>query len=908
MSGLEELTQRNYLKESSQFRNLNPDNFGNHGILKLGATTFHTLNKFLDIDISEADHFTPKYWVKPSNVGLSKPDDLIVHGRSIIAVIERKSPNVLSGGIERRKGLEQLQTYLLTSKAKLGILTDGKKTIWIHNNDIKRKSEIKIITENGVFCTRDLNPTNLEYVISKLNHITDEVSSPPSVDPGHLARSIWQDVYIATRQDPEKCFQTFVELFMYKLMCDYDLLPNNFRINNLIIDPVQFKSTYGTSQIEYYFNIIRPSIKKTLFVPMNTSLILSGLARQNMDYITTKNIIPTLDTNAGKTSVIDGHAFLIQPVDYNSAFIGILKKLNSLPHITHLEAGFKSRVYEQFLRRDPNTSKVTGKYFTPRNVVKAIVQMADISQLHPDGIICDPACGVGGFITESYLELVRSGISNYKEDSHGRIIIERKFVGLEVLEDVVCLAKANMLLHCIELYSSFSDTGKQNFTQLLGDIFVHCHEDRTLGSLKHPCSEKFDLVMANPPYIVSGTQNVTTKIREAGLTSYYDAGGSGLESRFLNWIINSLKRGGRAFVVLPKSMLARVNNKFKSWIRDKCIIDALIYLPERSFYTTPNPTYILVVTRKQNDDFVQTDPVFCYYIRDIGETRDTQRNPIRNDLIEMVDEFKLFKANKSNYMSTNNFCKVINITSLDPTLRWDIDYLWTPQELSELGVIDTNTLPCDAIIKELESVKQDMISAKQAIGELITSVEKYTSINLGDTHHFKIYRGNRITNQECKDHPGDIPVVSSGRHESSYLGTISESYLHSKGLSIFNGSSHNIMTVGATGAVGAVHMRRETKWFLHDDALAVEVIDGNLVPEYVRYALQHSIDVAKFEYTAKLYAERLKALDIEVPLNSDGNLDRNMQNKIAKAYEEKESVENTLKRLAAHLQSISVEF
>jgi hypothetical protein len=45
--------------------------------------------------------------------------------------------------------------------------------------------------------------------------------------------------------------------------------------------------------------------------------------------------------------------------------VGILRKVDALPHITHLDPDFKSRVYERFLRGDPNTSKVTGKYFTP---------------------------------------------------------------------------------------------------------------------------------------------------------------------------------------------------------------------------------------------------------------------------------------------------------------------------------------------------------------------------------------------------------------------------------------------------------------------------------------------------------------------------------------------------------------
>jgi len=116
------------------------------------------------------------------------------------------------------------------------------------------------------------------------------------------------------------------------------------------------------------------------------------------------------------------------------------------------------------------------------------------------------------------------------------------------------------------------------------------------------------------------------------------------------------------------------------------------------------------------------------------------------------------------------------------------------------------------------------------------------------------------------------------------------------------------MTVGATGAVGVVQMRRETKWFLHDDALAIEVLDSHLVPEYVRYVLQHAINIGRFEYTAKLYSERLKGLNIEIPLDESGSFDMYMQDKIAKAYGKRELVEQLLKEVAIHLQNVKVEF
>ncbi len=213
MTGIEELIKRGYLdSRKPSVRQLKPDEFGSYGILKLGDTTFSTLKIYLDIDLAEANNYNPTLWNKPAKIGSARPDTLVVQGHSVIAIVEHKSLGELSGSTERRKGLEQLQTYMLVTKAKLGVLTDGSFTRWIHNLDPKRKFIVKTITENSLFCGRDFNAKNVEFVIQKLDHLTDEVSSPPSFDPSVLARSIWQDVYIATRQDPEKCFQTWLML------------------------------------------------------------------------------------------------------------------------------------------------------------------------------------------------------------------------------------------------------------------------------------------------------------------------------------------------------------------------------------------------------------------------------------------------------------------------------------------------------------------------------------------------------------------------------------------------------------------------------------------------------------------------------------------------------------------------
>jgi len=537
---------------------------------------------------------------------------------------------------------------------------------------------------------------------------------------------------------------------------------------------------------------------------------------------------------------------------------------------------------------------------------EAIIRMADVVSLHQEAVICDPSCGVGGFITESLLELERVGKKNYEEAKGGKVQVKRKFVGLEVLQGVVCLAKANLLLHNIETYHGLSSTGRSNFNQLLADVMVHAHEDQALGTLKHPVNKAFDLVMANPPYVVSGTKAVTDKINREGLGDYYSAGGTGLESRFVNWIVNALRPGGRGFIVLPKSMLARVERGVKEYVMKHCFVDALVCLPERSFFTTPSVTYVLAVTKKEDPMAVQTAPVFCYYVRDIGETRDIERRPTRNDLIAMVQEFRAFKVDPASYEPSSDFAKVLPVAGLDPSLRWDIEFLWTPQDLARLGVLDTNVRTYAAVADELQAVKETLAEAEQYVASRSAQPDQTRDLTLSDPDYFEIVRGKRVTTKECEKNPGSIPVVASGRHEDSYLGTISEDYLNEEGHVVYT-PDDNMLSVGATGAVGNVHLRREEKWFLHDDALGIRVVHQDLLPEYVRLALQQAIHVARFDYTAKLYQERLSALEIPVPVKDDGSFDVDLQREMAEAYHRQEEMERELHDVAERLRAVLLE-
>jgi hypothetical protein len=256
LAGHEELVKRNYL-DPSHPTGITPDPFGDElGVLQLGETTLGVLARYLALAPDEADSFVPLIWKKPDDIRTSKPDTLVVRGNSVECVFEHKSPGRIRSKRGQDEALEQLHCYLLATNAKLGVLDDGKTRVWIHNMDPNRKDLVKPVKDQGTLYSSEPTAHAVCSVLRKLDPLADTLTEPKKLAPEHVARSVWQSVYIATRDTPERCFQTFVELFTYKLLSDCSLLPKDLRIERLAIDPDVFERTTGEPAISFYLELI----------------------------------------------------------------------------------------------------------------------------------------------------------------------------------------------------------------------------------------------------------------------------------------------------------------------------------------------------------------------------------------------------------------------------------------------------------------------------------------------------------------------------------------------------------------------------------------------------------------------------------------------------------------------------
>lgn len=213
---------------------------------------------------------------------------------------------------------------------------------------------------------------------------------------------------------------------------------------------------------------------------------------------------------------------------------------------------------------------------------------------------------------------------------------------------------------------------EEKLAKLFNDTFL-LQTNSILGTLAKPVHDQYDLILTNPPYVMSGSSNLKEEIsKDDTLKKYFSVSAMGIEGLFMEWIIRALKPNGKAFIVVPDGIMNRSNDKkLRDFILEQCEIDAVISLPLNTFFTTNKKTYILALTKKAPVmvDGVptlqrQTSPVFTYLCSEIGETRDVYRFDIdQNDLQVASDLFNMFKGAKTSFANTLNMigdkrCKI----------------------------------------------------------------------------------------------------------------------------------------------------------------------------------------------------------------------------------------------------------
>lgn len=865
----EEILQRGYVVNGK----IKGDPYGKYERFELGGTNVGELQSLGYIrDYPQGVDFPFELYnpPKPKN---TRPDGLFCSWNSgaiqILANKENKKPSELNTEQKRKKAFEQgLYSGALVG-SKIAIVTDETQYFYI---DIQASLETKniVLLEERI----SLTPGLLEGLCNRNIGVI--------LDPAQLAEKVWQAIWHATKEEPKACLLTFVEIFILKFLSDNlpsSVLAKSYTFYELSdTDSTTFKSRHGKTQIEYYVQTIRPEIKR-LF-PDKTSINNESIL----------NLLG-LGTIVSPTSIINGFAFLRSSSTnletFNRTFLEILGYFKDFGYLTRIEPEFKMRLYETFLKKSARQQKL-GQFFTPRNVVKSIIRMARLDKLKDGDLVLDPAAGVGGFILEPLID--NFGIQNNISFSKGSPKQRIRFLGLDVDIITHILAKANTLLHLAEFVRDEAVT-VDALNTLMAELFLLVNSNEHLGTLEYPIKNKASVIMTNPPYVTQGSQIYKQEIKNVSglkngldLKDYYDRCGLGLESLFLRYISGALKPGGRAFVIVPYGMLTRSESTMKEKILSECNVLASIALPRNTFFNTAQKTYLLAVEKRHTTADVRPD-VFCAIASSIGESLDARRisTPDENDLQDIAEAFVSWDDDKSIPNTIDNRIKIVNYSEFSASDRWDVVRFWDDAELVGIGERDKE-IDTPEFLSEIKFELQDLVKELATVESNLQSLTQGTTnvVNLGDEHLFTIRRGKRVTRKMCDDNPGNVPVYSGSKIKSRPLGKISIEFAEKNGINIenCNSSGKPIITINANGAVGYCFVRRDV-CVIHDDVMIVDVLSDELDFDFLEGAIRKAVVAGNYEYEAKLY-NRVKELEIAIPVTNSGKFDLEKQKAIAK--------------------------
>lgn len=237
----------------------------------------------------------------------------------------------------------------------------------------------------------------------------------------------------------------------------------------------------------------------------------------------------------------------------------IVDRLSEL-HLLNTESDIKGDAFEYFLKHSVTVGNDLGEYFTPRHIVKLIVELIDPRFQET---VYDPCCGTGGFLIEAFRHISEK----VKKTDATKYTLEKETVYGRELTGTARIAKLNMIL---------AGDGHTNIRQM--------------DSLESPVKDKYSIVLTNFPF--------------SQYTDYGHLYGFDTDSAnpiFLKHAIDACEDGGRIGVVVPEGLLfdeSRSCTKIRRIMTETCKIEAIIALHNFVFRPyTGQPTSILILTK-----------------------------------------------------------------------------------------------------------------------------------------------------------------------------------------------------------------------------------------------------------------------------------------------------------------------
>ena len=248
-------------------------------------------------------------------------------------------------------------------------------------------------------------------------------------------------------------------------------------------------------------------------------------------------------------------------VDTERNFLDVVDKIDNirLANINPQHVFALSGAYEGLLLSMGERNSDGGQFYTPREVVRAMVRVVEPKV---GETVYDPCCGTGGFLAQVY-ENIHSGASAVDLDR----LAEKTFFGREKDPLAYPIGLANLVLHGID----FPHVWHGNSLTGLG-----VHEQLFVGY----APEKFDVILTNPPF--GGKEGPEAQ-------SGFAYKSSSTQVLFLQHVIDRLADGGRAGMIVDEGLLYRTSEtafvQTKRKLLDECDLYSIVSLAPGVFTT-----------------------------------------------------------------------------------------------------------------------------------------------------------------------------------------------------------------------------------------------------------------------------------------------------------------------------------
>lgn len=852
----EELRQKGYLVRGRA----RGEPVGQYEGFSLGATTLEQLRQHGIIPDRSYGRWARR-----------KPDGIVVDRRGSSPVVKFVAEFKDIGGLNSLQrtfdfSAKIAEDYCRPLDCEFGGISDSHRNSWLlvtpdtwrpilREDDYPLDYPINFADSEG----RALLGRTLMRLETTLNKPRAALVPLEAVNPIHLAEQTWQDIWLACGEQPEACLATFIELLIFKFLSDLGVMRTNPSGAAVDFEAVIAKS--NEQVLKYYAETIRPEIRR-LFPP-----------------------------GADNNSIINGIVLKDGP-DQGKLFHQILQRFKDFGSLRRIDPEFKSRVFERFLKKSLSV-KNWGQYFTPRNVVKAMVEMSGVEFLAPGSVLADPACGVGGFVLEP---LMNKRPYDYRTaDAKGL-----RYLGWDRDDKTIILAKANMLVHLSEAIENDPNGAIKYLGKALNETFESVSDSMT-GSLQRAPVETFDLVMTNIPYVIRGTGKQREFLHS--LEDYYSIPGSGLENLFLQLIIHGLKPGCRALVVVPDGLLLRHSeDALRAHVLRTCTVEAIISLPVDTFYSTPKKTYILVLRKKQQpDDNLQTQPVFTYLIGATGETLDAKRFVIaENDLPPMASLFKQFQGSPENFAPADPRCQVFPAKKFATEDHWLVNKWWPLAERERLGDVEAE---CFVDPGELSALLQDASGSLGRQAKAVAAIDgdvavaRTITVSLSDSRYFRMSIGDRVLKKDLfHAEPGPIPLYSANVEQGNEHGWVRTSNIED--------FSHPSLLWSIDSDFNMTVRESSEPFATTDHCGRLEILDANLDPAYCVAAIVYGYGrTFGFDRVMRPSIKRMKKVTLRIPVTADGSFDLDAQRELARGFI---AVQDAIRITTESLESIAV--